>query len=181
MCCALLVWIAAPGRRCPPPVLCGCPRLFELMLVDTKRADLRIESRCRQAELRGSAAEDPPHTVLNEPRMRSIVHGPARLMWAVRGSNSLPTAEWRHIVSNGAGNTQLHLCTRAEHTRDLQTSADDFGPLAHSGQPEVSGGLLPKRLLVNSLSVIADAQAELLLVVLDLNYYPLRLRVAKGV
>src|SRR4029434_2174834 len=64
-----------------------CPRLFELMLVDTKRADLRIESRCRQAELSGSAAEDPPHTVLNEPRMRSIVHVSARLLWAVRGSN----------------------------------------------------------------------------------------------
>jgi hypothetical protein len=78
-------------------------------------------------------------------------------------------------------NAQIDLRAKIDPGPDVQRSAHDFSPLTHSGQPEVSGGLLPHNLVVNPLSVIADAQAELPLVVTDLHDDPFRLRVADGV
>jgi len=49
--------LGAYHRRANEHIVCHVEmRLFELMLVNAERADLRIKRRCRQAEPTGSAA-----------------------------------------------------------------------------------------------------------------------------
>ena len=65
------------------------------------------------------------------------------------------------------GRTARSRC-RARRAADLESSFHDRRALAHPGQPEVTGRLLPlHRLLVHALAVVADRQPELPRLVVD--------------
>src|SRR6185295_15491549 len=69
-----------------------------------------------------------------------------------------------------------------EAAPDFESPAHIFSPLAHAVQAKVPVGLPPPESpLVNTLSIIADQQAELPLVITDLHGDPPRLRVPEGV
>ena len=69
-----------------------------------------------------------------------------------------------------------------DRAADLESSPHDRRPLAHAGQPEVTGRLLPPhRLLVHALAVVADRHAKLPRLVVDRDDDPTRVRVLERV
>src|SRR6185369_9193257 len=87
----------------------------------------------------------------------------------------------RRAISDRARNDQFNLGARIAFAPDFQTPAHDFSPLAHAVQTEVSRRLLEHSFVIDALSVIANRQVEMPLVVSNLHGDPPRLRVPEGV
>jgi hypothetical protein len=86
------------------------------------------------------------------------------------------------LVSYGAGNSELHLSTRARITPKLQLGPNSLSPLAHPRYAPMSrSSVVLKNLWVDPLPIIADTHSKVILIITDFHFNMAGSSVGEGI